>query len=113
MSRRVQYPAGVPCFVEALTPDLDAALRFYRGVFGWTFAGPGAMPGDPPGDYFVARVDGDDVAGIGSAPAGQGAAGGWPTPPPDGGRRPAAPPTPQSTGPTPPPAARWRRGARW
>jgi len=66
MSRRDQYRAGVPCFVETLTPDLDAALRFYEGVFGWTFAGPGPMPGDPPGAYFVARVDDDDVAGIGS-----------------------------------------------
>jgi predicted enzyme related to lactoylglutathione lyase len=26
------------------------------------------MPGDPPGHYYVARVHGDDVAGIGSAP---------------------------------------------
>jgi hypothetical protein len=79
MSRREQYPAGVPCFVEALTPDLDAALRFYRGVFGWAFAGPGAMPGDPPGTYFVARLDGDDVAGVGSAPAGDEGAIGWNT----------------------------------
>ena len=70
MSRRDQYPAGVPCFVETLTPDLDAALRFYEGVFGWRFAGPGPMPGDPPGAYYVARVDGDDVAGIGSLPPG-------------------------------------------
>jgi uncharacterized protein len=68
MSRRDEYPAGVPCFVETLTPELDAALRFYEGVFGWTFAGPGPMPGHPPGAYFIARVDGDDVAGVGSAP---------------------------------------------
>ncbi len=79
MSLREQYPAGVPCFVETLTPDLDAALRFYAGVFGWTFAGPGQMPGDPPGAYFVARVDGDDVAGIGSAPAGARVPFGWST----------------------------------
>jgi len=79
MSRRDRYPAGVPCFVETLTPDLDAALRFYEGVFGWSFAGPGAMPGDPPGAYFVARVDGDDVAGIGCPPAGAPAPVGWST----------------------------------
>jgi predicted enzyme related to lactoylglutathione lyase len=67
--------------VETLTPDLDAALRFYEGVFGWSFAGPGPMPGDPPGAYFVARVDGDDVAGVGSLPARAGEAGGigWST----------------------------------
>jgi uncharacterized protein len=81
MSRREHYPAGVPCFVEALTPDLDAALRFYEGVFGWTFSGPGPMPGDPPGGYFVARVDGDDVAGVGSLRAGAPGVGGigWST----------------------------------
>jgi uncharacterized protein len=68
MSRRNDYPAGVPCFVDTLTPDVDAALSFYGGLFGWEFAGPGAMPGDPPGRYYVAQVQGDDVAGIGSAP---------------------------------------------
>src|ERR1700722_19041450 len=70
MSRRDEYPMGVPCFVVTLTPDLSAALDFYRGVFGWEFAGPGPMPGDPPGDYYLARVEGDDVAGIGSTVAG-------------------------------------------
>ena len=69
MSTRDSYPAGVPCFVDTLTSDLDAAKRFYAGVFGWEFAGPGAMPDDPPGEYYVARVDGADVAAIGSLPA--------------------------------------------
>ncbi|HEX3690723.1 MAG TPA: VOC family protein [Solirubrobacteraceae bacterium] len=69
MSRRDEYPAGVPCFVDTLTADLDAAKTFYRGIFGWEFAGPGPMPGDPPGEYFVARVQGDDVAGVGTMPA--------------------------------------------
>jgi predicted enzyme related to lactoylglutathione lyase len=75
MSRRDTYPAGVPCFVDTLTPDLDAAMSFYGGIFGWEFAGPGPMPGD--GSYYVARVDGDDVAGIGTLPA----AGAAPPPP--------------------------------
>ena len=69
MSRRDNYPTGVPCFVDTLTTDVDAALGFYEGIFGWEFAGPGPMPGDPPGAYYIARVEGDDVAGIGSAPA--------------------------------------------
>ena len=69
MSRRDDYPAGVPCFVDTLTADLDAAMDFYGGIFGWEFAGPGPMPGDPPGDYYVARLHGDDVAGIGTLPA--------------------------------------------
>ncbi len=37
---------------------------------GWTFEGPGTMPGDPPGQYFVARFRGRDVAGVGTQPAG-------------------------------------------
>lgn len=70
MSRRDEYPTGVPCFVDMLTSDVDAALGFYGELFGWEFAGPGPMPGDPPGGYWVARVHGDDVAGVGAAPAG-------------------------------------------
>ena len=66
MSERDQYPAGVPCWVETLQPDPQAAMDFYGPLFGWEFVGPGQMPGDPPGQYFVARVRGRDVAGIGS-----------------------------------------------
>jgi predicted enzyme related to lactoylglutathione lyase len=69
MSNRDHYPTGVPCFVDTLTPDVDAAKRFYGTIFGWDFIGPGAMPDDPPGEYFVARVRGHDVAAIGTQPA--------------------------------------------
>jgi len=68
MSERDRYPAGVPCWVETLQPDVQAALDFYGPVFGWDFAGPGATPGDPPGQYFVGRLRGRDVAGVGSLP---------------------------------------------
>ena len=74
MSNRDQYPAGVPCFVDTLSPDVEAAKRFYGAIFGWEFTGPGAMPDDPPGEYFVARVRGRDVAAIGTQPAGGGSA---------------------------------------
>jgi predicted enzyme related to lactoylglutathione lyase len=68
MSEREHYPPGVPCWVETLQPDPRAALDFYGPLLGWEFAGPGPMPGDLPGEYFVARVRGRDVAGIGSLP---------------------------------------------
>jgi predicted enzyme related to lactoylglutathione lyase len=72
MSERDGYPPGVPCWVDTLQPDLDAAMRFYGGLFGWAFGGPGPMPagppGSPPGRYYVARIRGRDVAGIGSLP---------------------------------------------
>jgi predicted enzyme related to lactoylglutathione lyase len=70
MSQRDDYQPGVPCWVDTLQPDPDAARAFYTGLFGWEFAGPGDMPGDPPGAYFVARLRGSDVAGVGSRPPG-------------------------------------------
>lgn len=68
MSERTHYPPGVPCWVDTLQPDPDAATRFYAELFGWQYVGPGPMPGEPPGRYFVARVRGRDVAGVGSQP---------------------------------------------
>src|SRR5438093_660768 len=68
MSERHGYPPGVPCWVETLQPDPEAAASFYGDLFGWEFTGPGSMTGDPPGRYFVARLRGSDVAGIGSLP---------------------------------------------
>jgi predicted enzyme related to lactoylglutathione lyase len=47
-----------------------AALDFYGSLFGWEFDAPGALRGGSPGQYFVARVGGRDVAGIGSLPEG-------------------------------------------
>lgn len=72
MSERDDYEPGVPCWVDTLQPDPDAATAFYAGVFGWEFVGPGPMPGEPAGQYLVARLRGRDVAGVGSQPAGGG-----------------------------------------
>jgi uncharacterized protein len=69
MSTRDSYPHGVPCFVDTLTPDPEATKRFYGDIFGWDYSGPGPIPGDPPGEYFVAELGDRDVAGIG-LPAG-------------------------------------------
>jgi uncharacterized protein len=69
VSQRDGYEHGVPCWVDSLQPDPEAALAFYSGVFGWEFTEPGEMPGDPPGRYFVAQVRGREVAGVGSLPA--------------------------------------------
>ena len=71
MSERDSYPPGVPCWVDNLVTDVDEALRFYGELFGWEFEGPG------PGNYYVARVRGRDVAGVASAPPGVSA--GWNT----------------------------------
>jgi predicted enzyme related to lactoylglutathione lyase len=79
MSRRDDYEPGVPCWVDTLQPDPDAAMAFYAELFGWEFAGPGEMPGDPPGRYYVARLRGRDVAGVGSMPAADVPPPGWST----------------------------------
>jgi len=68
MSKRDAYDAGVPCWVETLQPDPRSALGFYGSLLGWEFSAPGPMPGDLPGEYFVADVDGCAVAGIGALP---------------------------------------------
>jgi uncharacterized protein len=64
MSQRDSYPPGVPCWVDNLVPDPRRAMDFYRELLGWEFDGPG------PGDYYVAKLRGRDVAGVGQAPSG-------------------------------------------
>jgi len=66
-SLRETYPAGVPCWVETLQPNAEAARDFYGPLFGWSFDGPTPMPGVSRGQHFVARLDGRAVAGIGTS----------------------------------------------
>ena len=56
------YPHGVPCWIDTEQPDLDAAVAFYGGLFGWTFED--AMPPGAPGAYLIASLDGRDVAAL-------------------------------------------------
>ena len=78
MSERDGFEPGVPCWVNTLQPDVEAAKGFYGGVFGWEFEGPGPMPGG--GEYYVARLRGRDVAGVASQPAnGSGGPSAWNT----------------------------------
>jgi predicted enzyme related to lactoylglutathione lyase len=60
---RNEYPSGVPCWVDIVPPDPEAAVAFYGDVFGWQFErqGPAGSAG-----YVVARLEGQDVAGIGA-----------------------------------------------
>jgi uncharacterized protein len=55
------YLDGVPCFVDTTQPDVEAAQRFYGGLFGWDFEE--RMPG-----YWMATLDGLDVAGMAKQP---------------------------------------------
>lgn len=62
------YPAGVTSWIDTEQPDVDAAMRFYGAVFGWTFTE--ATPPGVPVRYVIAALDGRDVAGIGSSASG-------------------------------------------
>jgi predicted enzyme related to lactoylglutathione lyase len=79
MPTRDEYPAGAPCWVETFQPEPRAALGFYGSLFGWDFSAPRTMPGGLAGDYFVARIDGRSVAGVGAFPAGGPAVAVWNT----------------------------------
>jgi predicted enzyme related to lactoylglutathione lyase len=52
--------------VDTSQPDPEAAVDFYRGLFGWEFED--VMPPDSEGKYFMARLRGGDVAAVGSIP---------------------------------------------
>lgn len=55
------YVPGTPNWLDLGAPDVDAAVSFYRSVFGWTFqsAGPGA------GGYGFFQLNGKTVGGVG------------------------------------------------
>jgi hypothetical protein len=72
-----RYIAGVPCWIDTSQPDPEAAVAFYRDLFGWDVES--VMPADAPGQYFMARIGGGDVAGIGSIAEGSPPAATWNT----------------------------------
>jgi predicted enzyme related to lactoylglutathione lyase len=77
MPERDGYIPGVPCWVDSSQPDPQAALNFYRGLFGWEFED--MMPEGSGGEYFIGRLRGGDVAAIGSIPEGAPSAATWNT----------------------------------
>jgi uncharacterized protein len=68
MPERDGYIPGVPCWVDTSQPDPEAALVFYRGLFGWEFED--TMPEGSEGRYFIGRIRAGDVAAVGSLPEG-------------------------------------------
>jgi predicted enzyme related to lactoylglutathione lyase len=68
MPEREGYIPGVPCWVDTTQPDPEAAVAFYRDLFGWEFED--VLPPGSEGKYFTARIRGGDVAAVGSIPEG-------------------------------------------
>ena len=55
-----EHHVGKLVWADLVTPDLDAAKRFYGGVFGWTFSDMA----NAQDNYAVAYVGGRPVAGL-------------------------------------------------
>ena len=68
MPERDGYIPGVPCWVDTNQPDPGAAAAFYSGLFGWEVED--VMPARSEIRYYIGRIRGGDVAGIGPIPEG-------------------------------------------
>jgi len=77
MPERDGYIAGVPCWIDTSQPDPEAAVAFYSGLFDWEVED--VMPPGSEGKYFIARIRGGDVAGIGGVAEGAPAIATWNT----------------------------------
>lgn len=68
MPEFTSHAVGSPCWVDLMSPDVDASKSFYEAVFGWT----GDDELDPEGNrvYVTFRLDGKVVAGLGGQPPG-------------------------------------------
>ena len=62
MSERTSYAPGTPCWVDLGTPDIDRAIEFYGGLFGWDV--PEAENAEQTGGYRQAMLRGKPVAGM-------------------------------------------------
>jgi predicted enzyme related to lactoylglutathione lyase len=70
MARFTSHPPGTPCWVDLMSPDVDASKDFYTAVFGWD--AEDQFDGDQR-VYTLFTLDGLNVAGLGGQPPGSGA----------------------------------------
>jgi predicted enzyme related to lactoylglutathione lyase len=75
MLKREGYPAGVPCWIDVVQPDMAATMAFYGELFGWDFEV--RTPAGAPTAYAYARKNGLLVAGVGGPPAPSDHSVGW------------------------------------
>lgn len=65
VTRDTAWPAGTPCWVDIGVPDIQKAVAFYSGVFGWDVQDTGPEGGG----YQMCSIGGRPVAGIGGQAA--------------------------------------------
>ena len=68
MTEFSSYAPGTPCWVDLLSPDMDASTAFYSSVFGWS--SEDQFDDDGNRVYVTMKLDGKVVAGIGGQPPG-------------------------------------------
>jgi len=56
---------GIPSWIELMTSDENAAVRFYCDLFGWA-DNPQEVPGENGGTYHLTTLGSDNIAGIGT-----------------------------------------------
>jgi predicted enzyme related to lactoylglutathione lyase len=62
MSEVSEYTPGTPSWVDLGTPDIDATVAFYGGLFGWDV--PESENPEQTGGYRIAMLRGKAVAGV-------------------------------------------------
>lgn len=75
MPEFTEYAAGIPCWVDVTSPDVDATTAFYSALFGWE-AEPDPRP--EAGGYTMYTLKGKYVAAA-SPPQGEGIPPAWTT----------------------------------
>ncbi len=76
MQERTSYLQGVPCWLDLMLPEPEAAKNFYGALFGWEFEN--SAPEESPEPYYLATLRGKNVAAVGG-PHRAGAAPRWNT----------------------------------
>jgi len=64
MTQLRTYPHGVTSWIDTEQPDIEAASRFYRELFGWELTNAAPPEAEP---YLIATRDGKDAAAIARA----------------------------------------------
>ena len=68
MTEFTAHPAGTPCWVDLMSPDVDASKSFYSALFGWD--SEDQLDDNGNRVYVMFSLRGKNVAGLGGQPPG-------------------------------------------